>query len=498
MSVRYEMVIPLISAIVALVAGRWIYFKILRIAKLKNLVDNPDARKLQKTPIPVMGGIVVFFGMIFGLLTGCLVMGIYGVEYTEHLVPIICAMIIMLYIGAMDDIVGLTAGSRFVIESLVVLGLIFASGACVDSFHGLWNIDHFSWWIAVPLTVFAGIGIINAINMIDGVNGLSSISCIVWSSLFGLFYIYVHDISNAIVSFSMAFALLPFAVHNIFGSRSRMFIGDAGTMIMGMLLFWFTLCLFQVEDKLFNIGAERVINPVAMALAILALPIFDTIRVMVVRIIHQKNPFSPDKTHLHHVFVAIGVSHVIITLCEVLIELLIVTVWVASLLLRASLEAQLYIVVLSSIIFVWGIYLFLHYQVVHHTELLHYLTNFSVRTHIGRMDRWIRFSEWLDSPEKTTVPVHYMPEIDGGGEIDGVIDGGAKVIRDNKKEQDRSSIIGYMKGRAEVMVFDIIKNSGADRLRVYPIIFEETQNGRIRVIKENELGAPLIVSLVKE
>ena len=87
------------------------------------------------------------------------------------------AMVIMLYVGGLDDILGLSARTRFGIEVVVILGMCLGTDGWVDSLHGLWGIRAFSLYIAVPLTVFAGVGIINAINMIDGVNGLSSGLC---------------------------------------------------------------------------------------------------------------------------------------------------------------------------------------------------------------------------------------------------------------------------------------------------------------------------------
>lgn len=153
-------------------AVHWVYFKILKIAKAKNIVDNPDARKLQKTPIPVMGGIAVFFGVLVGILAAS-ALHLFFIAHSD-IFPVICAMSIMLYVGAMDDIVGLSTKSRFFIEIITILGLIYSSGCCVDTLRGLWGIYHFSWWIGVPLTVLTGVGIINAVNMIDGVNGLSS------------------------------------------------------------------------------------------------------------------------------------------------------------------------------------------------------------------------------------------------------------------------------------------------------------------------------------
>ena len=156
----------------------------------------------------------------------------------------------MLYAGAIDDILGLTPTARFVIEILVIAGVVLASGVCMDSLHGLWGVSDFSWWIAPPLTVFAGVGVVNSINMVDGVNGLSSGLCVQCCLLFGAVFMAVGDYANSLLAFSMAASLLPFFVHNVFGNTSRMFIGDAGTMVMGMLMTWFVISAMNSSTPL--------------------------------------------------------------------------------------------------------------------------------------------------------------------------------------------------------------------------------------------------------
>lgn len=220
----------------------------------------------------------------------------------------------------MDDIMGLSPRARLVIEVVTVLGLIYADGGCIDTFHGLWGIHDFSWWIAVPLTVFAGVGIINAVNMIDGVNGLSSSLCTTCFVLYGIVFMRAGDVANAVLAFSMAAALIPFMVHNIFGLKSRMFIGDAGTMVMGILMIWFTICLLRSDSPYSYYESANNVNLIAFALAVLCVPVFDTVRVISMRMLKKKSPFHPDKTHLHHVFINVGVSHFITTVTELLIE----------------------------------------------------------------------------------------------------------------------------------------------------------------------------------
>lgn len=401
----YTLISILVPALSALLAVRWIYFKILKLAKEKGLVDNPDARKLQKFPVPVLGGLAVFFGVTFGMLTGCALYYTFNediigqaTEFTStRLIQVMLAMSVMLYTGSLDDILGLSPRTRFVIEILVIFGIVLSSGACMDSLHGLWGVQEFTWWVGVPLTVFAGVGIINAINMVDGVNGLSSGLCITCSALFGVVFLYIGDIANAILAFTMVASLLPFFVHNVFGDKSRMFIGDAGTMIMGILMTWFVICIISSNGYTTLIYDDVCI--VAMVLAFMSVPVADTLRVMTMRVFKGKSPFSPDKTHLHHAFVAMGVSHSITALSIILINLAVVGTWYVAVKTGASLECQLYSVIIVAAILVWGSYIFLEHESRSNSRKAQWLRNFSIRTHLGRKEWWQRFTYFLDAPE---------------------------------------------------------------------------------------------------
>ena len=479
----------LAAAAAAIVAVRWAYFRILHIAKEKNLVDNPNARKLQKVPIPVMGGIVVFFGVAMGLLAGYTVGGAVGVQFRTLMMPVLAAMVVMLYTGAMDDILGLTPKSRFIIQILTVIGLIYSSGGCIDTFHGLWGIDSFSRYLAVPLTVFAGVGIINAVNLIDGVNGLSSTMCMLCCVMYGIIFMKADDASNAVLAFSTAAALIPFMIHNIFGLKSRMFIGDAGTLVMGLLMTWFTISLLRSDSPVAYYNMADGINMIAFALAVLCVPVFDTIRVMTMRIVRRKSPFHPDKTHLHHVFVNVGVSHFFTTLTEVLIMLAVVIIWMVSVALGAGVELQLYIVVAASVLLVWGTYVIINYHARHHTNFLHFLVNFSIKTHLGRTTWWKRFTAWLDRPEDVLV-ARLAASASEASPVKGEVSDPYDL-----KEEDRKKVLDFMKGRAEVMVYDIMDNSGADKRQVLQILNEEAYDGRVNIIRKNDKGEPEIVNL---
>ncbi len=486
-----------ISVIVSFLAVNWVYFKVLRIAKEKQIVDNPNARKLQKTPVPILGGIAVFFGILSGILASIASNGLLQIPTTASLLPVFCAMSLMIYAGAMDDMMGLSPGSRFFLEILTVVCVIFASGRCVDSLHGLWGVESFSWWIAVPLTIIAGVGIINAINMIDGVNGLSSGLCILCNIVFGLAFYHAGDITNALLAFVVAAALLPFFLHNVFGNTSRMFIGDAGTMVMGALMTWFVISLLSKDSMMEPYSNGKALNMVALALAILGVPIFDTIRVMTQRILQGKSPFHPDKTHLHHVFVRMGVSHSITAFTEILIDFLLIVAWVIMVECDASMEWQLYLMVILSVVVVWGLYFFMHWHENNHTELMHRLAHVGTKTHLGETHWWQHFERWLDKPEgkeakeESTEPIHQTSAYVEYYHLD-------NIDPENLKEVDRKHVYDFLKGKAEVYVDDIKKRSGADPFRVDALVYEGVLDGFIVTIKEGVWGMPMIVVLAEE
>lgn len=378
----FDLLIISLSSIVALIAVTLVHSRILKIARARDLTDKPGERKHQRHPVPMLGGIAVFFGVICGL-------GMASAMTDMTLVfPIVMMMAAMLYIGTLDDLTGLSPVFRIVVEIFAVLVLIYGSGMCIDNFNGLWGIYQIPWSIAVPLTVFAGVGIINSINMIDGINGLSSGLCIACCLFFGANYFHLEDIPNSVVAFTMAFSLMPFLVHNVFGSKSRMFIGDAGTMVMGILLTWFVMYFlgYGIENRL-----PGGLCPIANAISILIVPVFDTLRVMTMRILQRKSPFAPDRTHLHHAFVDCGFSHVFTAVSEMLIAVISYLIGFCGYLVDLSADMQLYLVIASGIIFVWGTYFVL--QILRDKKSFKY---FALHTHFERKGWWLVYQNWLD------------------------------------------------------------------------------------------------------
>lgn len=335
-----------LSIFVALVIVVIVLPLLVKVAYAKRIVDNPNARRLNKEPIPVLGGVGVFFGITLSLALCC---SIFRIQIPEVIFP---AVLMLVFTGVIDDIFPIPARNKLLVQVLAVAFLVFSGHMLLDNFDGLWGIYELSPWISYPLTFVALVGIINGFNLIDGVDGLASLYSIVTALICGVIFWIAGDSFFVVLSFSILGALLPFFLQNVFGRKYKMFLGDGGSLMLGM---FFAVIISQIVDK--GMG-EHIKGVVSFVLAIFSIPIFDTLRVMLVRIIKGKSPFSPDKTHMHHLFVSMGYGHIGTTLRIIAMNLVPVVVWgVTEKIPAVSIDCQFYIILSLCITLNIGIYL---------------------------------------------------------------------------------------------------------------------------------------------
>lgn len=212
--------------------------------------------------------------------------------------------------------------------------------------------------VSVPLSLIAGVGIMNAINLIDGVDGYCSSYGVMACSVFAIIFFNAGDMGNFALALIAIGAFIPFFFHNVFGRTSKMFLGDGGSLMLGTLLAFFMFRVLTHGSPESVYDASGVSLP-AVCLAILAVPVFDTLRVMIVRVLKGESPFHPDKTHLHHLFIDMNFSHLstsfIIVLGNVVIGALLIAGWKLGL----SVDLQAYLVILSALVFTWFFYFFM-------------------------------------------------------------------------------------------------------------------------------------------
>ncbi len=349
-------IITILCGVVAMLAAAAVFPMILRYAVSHDVVDNPNARKLQRVPVPVLGGTVVYTGILAG--------GVLMSFFLENnfLIWGFIGMTIMTLIGTWDDVRGLSVVFRFFVEISIVVAFIAITGIYIDDLHGFWGIYDIPPFLGIPLSIVAGVGIINSVNLIDGVDGYSSGYGIITCSLFALVFWNVWNPSLVCFSIVVVGAIIPFFMHNVFGKKSKMFIGDGGTLMLGTLMMVFVFYTLWSGSKCDAIAERENLSLTGMTLALLCIPVFDTLRVMTTRIFRGKSPFNPDRTHLHHLFIDMGFSHLGAAVSILSINFLVIVIWAIIWQLGASIDVQTYTVIFLGFIATFGFYRLMKWQ----------------------------------------------------------------------------------------------------------------------------------------
>lgn len=347
--------IAILVGVVALVTSGLMFPFALRFARRHGIVDNPNARKLQRVPVPVFGGVVVYSGILAGGLL------LQALMPSTLLTWGLVAMTVMLFIGSWDDRKDLPASLRFGIEILLVLAFIFLTDIYIDDLRGLWGVHELSPAVGIALSVFIGVGVINAINLIDGVDGYSSGYGMLSCGCFAIAFWTVWSPVMVCMALIVIGALLPFFLHNVFGLKSKMFIGDGGTLMLGMLMVVMVFYSLSGKGKLHVLEDDGMSIP-AFLIAVGCIPLFDTLRVMTLRILRGRSPFKPDKTHLHHLFIDMGFSHLGAAMFILFIDALVVVVWLVAWQMGMSISGQFHLVAVLGFLVTFGFYKFMKVQ----------------------------------------------------------------------------------------------------------------------------------------
>jgi UDP-N-acetylmuramyl pentapeptide phosphotransferase/UDP-N-acetylglucosamine-1-phosphate transferase len=212
----------------------------------------------------------------------------------------------MFLIGAKDDIDPIAPAKKFIGQLFATGILIFFANIKITSLYGIFAIHEIPQIPSVLLSFFVIILIINAFNLIDGINGLSGSIGILMSITYGTWFLLVDKIELASVSFALVGALLAFLYYNV--SPARIFMGDTGSLFIGLTASILTIS-FMEQNLIIPNSKYAFSSAPAVAVGILILPLFDTLRLFVTRIINKKSPFQGDKNHIHHLLLDIGLSH---------------------------------------------------------------------------------------------------------------------------------------------------------------------------------------------
>jgi UDP-N-acetylmuramyl pentapeptide phosphotransferase/UDP-N-acetylglucosamine-1-phosphate transferase len=291
--------------------------RIIYISKKKKIFDLPDSgRKIHKEVIPNLGGIAIFLG--FSVVASIFISPNDFPRWNY----VIAAILILFITGIKDDLINVNPSKKLIAQIAASTIVACLADFRLENLYGLFGIDVLPYWASLLITIVGCTFISNAFNLIDGIDGLAATIGVICTLFLGLAFAVNDKYSPAIISFSLMGALIGFLKFNL--NPARIFMGDSGSLVLGFVIAVLSIVLTDniqyLEGSLLFHSPKAVI---LVALALLFIPVFDTFRVFITRIMKGKSPFEADRTHLHHYLLDLGFSHtktvVILSLASIVI-----------------------------------------------------------------------------------------------------------------------------------------------------------------------------------
>lgn len=289
---------------------------VLRVAHTKKLFEAFNERKVHTKIVPPLGGVSIFIGFILSTIIATDGLSFDSLKY------IIASVLIMFFIGLKDDLMDISARKKLIVQIFAAVILITLGNVRLTNLHGIFGTHDIGYVTSLVLSIFAMVVIINAFNLIDGIDGLASGLAMLAATVFGVWFFIAGEIQFAIMSFAMVGSLAGFFLYNVFGNKNKLFMGDTGSLIIGLVISTLVIKFNEfniVKTVPYAIGAAP-----AVSFAIIVVPLIDTLRVMSIRISNKKSPFTADNNHIHHRLLSMVPSHFLVTLIIVSVNIVII------------------------------------------------------------------------------------------------------------------------------------------------------------------------------
>lgn len=290
-----------VSAIVACATSVTAIPVIIKISRLKNLMADPGERSSHITKTPTLGGVAIFASTLISYF-------LWENPDEGQLIHLsISAIVILFFLGVKDDILVLSPKKKMFVQVIVSALVVILADLRIENLFGIFGINEVPYVLSLLLTVFIFIALINAINLIDGIDGLAGGIGMIAGGMFGLWFFLNGYFAMACLAASMSGSLFGFLRFN-YSKTSKIFMGDTGSLIVGFLLSMFALNFIQLNIE-YRFNPNASFSAPILAIVVLIVPIFDTLRVFIVRLKDKKSPFIGDRNHLHHILIDSGLSH---------------------------------------------------------------------------------------------------------------------------------------------------------------------------------------------
>ncbi len=322
---------------------------ILHVARFRHLYDDlGHFRKTHDHGIPRLGGVAIFVAFTITSLLFCMTNKSLPINY------MLTACIILFAMGLKDDLAGVHSNTKFVIQLIVCAILVLLGDIRLTNFYGVFGIHQLPYLASVAVSMLIILLVVNAFNLIDGIDGLAATTGIIANGAFAGLFIYIHQYELAAVCLAMAGAIIGFLRFNI--TPAKIFMGDTGSLLVGLISAVMALKFMEVNRVSGN-NVPHFNSAAALTLAILIGPLFDTVRVFVIRISNGVSPFTADRNHIHHRMLKLGFNHLQTTL--ILAGLSIISIVFVLLFESYGNPLLIGLIIFLSLAFNWGITFFL-------------------------------------------------------------------------------------------------------------------------------------------
>ncbi|MCL6461285.1 MAG: polysaccharide biosynthesis/export family protein [Flavobacterium micromati] len=296
---------------------------IINISNAKGLMATPSERSSHIKKTPNLGGVGIFMGFVLAFTSfGSL----FEISANYNLIG---CLTVLFFLGLKDDILILTARTKFIVQFGISLIITLNSNVTINNLYGIFDIYQIGAVPAVALTTFVYVLIINSYNLIDGVDGLAGTIAICFLSVSSILFYNANEMTLLVISLTLMGSIIAFLQYN-FSKEKKIFMGDTGSMVVGFLISFLVINILSLKE--INLGLFSYKTSPALVVALLFYPLIDTARIFFVRlVILKKSPFNADKNHIHHRLLDLGFKHSqisifagLITLALALFSLLIV------------------------------------------------------------------------------------------------------------------------------------------------------------------------------
>jgi UDP-N-acetylmuramyl pentapeptide phosphotransferase/UDP-N-acetylglucosamine-1-phosphate transferase len=296
--------IKLIAIFTSTAIGTGIIIKaVIKVSMIKHLFDEPtEDRKIHISRTPNLGGIGIYAAFLFAV---CVFVPQQQLEYIRYM---IAASLILVAIGLKDDLVGLSPTKKLVAQIATAIIIAQMTNIRITSFYGFMGIYELAEPVSILVTVLVSIFIYNAMNLIDGIDGLAGGIGLLASATYAFFFFQMGYLNDCLIAVAFSGALLGFLYFNL--TPAKIFMGDTGSLLVGFMLAIFSIRFIELNKAVSLVNAKPYFNAApAISISILIIPIFDTLRVFILRVLRGQSPFAADRNHLHHRFLDMKFTH---------------------------------------------------------------------------------------------------------------------------------------------------------------------------------------------